>query len=94
MMKVSKMKVLRNPLDNEELRDGEHPLTFARAAFAALNLADKGVGDKTDRFALMMKVVGEGDAELTAEEVVLLKSCAKDAFSPLLYGLMAMELDS
>lgn len=95
-MQINFDRVLVN-LDNEQLLDEQRkPLTLGRACAAALvgqQSGDTSLADHVLRFKLGQKVL-TGNAELTIEEVALLKERVSKQFTaPIVVGQIAVILE-
>lgn len=84
--------------NGEVLTDGEEDVTLGLVCSNALLVPDKNTTkaeDKVKKFNLAVKLVEKDTVDVTAEDIVLLKSCINNAYQqPLIVGQAFNLLDA
>ena len=97
-MKLDLTTELTSVTDGKVLKDGGEDVTLGLVCCNALLVADKAdakAEDKVKKFNMAVQLSGKDSAEVTAEDVVLLKSCINVAYQqPLIVGQAFNLLDA
>ena len=97
-MKLELTQKFKSVVDKKVLKDGGKELTLGTVCCNALLVADpsdKKADSKVKKFNMAVKLADKDSVDVTAEEIVLLKSCINTAYEqPLIVGQALNLLDA